>query len=60
MIKTNLLGDDDQVRARIAAYRDAGVDTLRLAPTGRTLDERLATLGRAMDLVRDVTRPAGG
>ena len=54
VIKTNLLGDDDQVRDRIRAYRDAGVDTLRLAPTGRTLDERVATLGRAMDLVAEV------
>jgi F420-dependent oxidoreductase-like protein len=54
VIKTNLLGDDDQVRARIRAYRDAGVDTLRLAPTGRTLDERVATLGRAMDLVTEI------
>lgn len=55
VLQTNLLGDDDSVRARIRAYRDAGVTTLRLAPTGSTLDERLATLGRVMDLVADVT-----
>ena len=54
VIKTNLLGDDDAVRSRVRAYRDAGVDTLRLAPTGRTLDERVATLGRVMDLVAQV------
>ncbi len=55
VLQTNLLGDDDSVRARIRAYKDAGVTTLRLGPTGRTLDERLATLGRVMDLVADVT-----
>ncbi|MGF1596907.1 MAG: LLM class flavin-dependent oxidoreductase [Acidimicrobiales bacterium] len=54
VLQTNFLGDDEQVRARIRAYRDAGVTTLRLAPTGRTLDERVATLGRVMDLVRQV------
>jgi len=54
VLQTNLLGDDEAVRARIRAYRDAGVDTLRLAPSGRTLDERLTTLGRALDLVAQV------
>lgn len=54
VIQTNLLGDDDSVKARIRAYRDAGVDTLRLGPTGKTLDERVATLGRVMDLVKAV------
>jgi hypothetical protein len=42
------------VRDRIRRYRDAGVTTLRLAPDGRTLDERLETLGRALKLVREV------
>jgi F420-dependent oxidoreductase-like protein len=56
VLQTNLLGDDAAVKARIRAYRDAGVDTLRLAPTGRTLDERIATLGRVMDLVAEVDR----
>ncbi len=54
VIQTNLLGDDAAVRDRIRAYRDAGVTTLRLGPTGRTLDERVATLGRALDLVAEV------
>ena len=54
VLQTNLLGDDAAVKARIRAYRDAGVNTLRLGPTGRTLDERVECLGRAMDLVKDV------
>ena len=47
-----LLGDEDTVRARIAAYRDAGVNTLRVEPAGSDLAERLETLGRTMDIVR--------
>jgi F420-dependent oxidoreductase-like protein len=53
-IKTNLLGTEAMVRDRIRAYRDAGVTTLRLEPEGRTLPERLGTLGRALELVREV------
>jgi len=41
------------VRARIEAYRRAGITTLRVEPAGDTLDERLATLGRLLQLVRD-------
>jgi F420-dependent oxidoreductase-like protein len=53
VIQANLLGDTEMVRNRIRAYKDAGVTTLRVAPQGRDLTERLATLGRVMDLVRD-------
>lgn len=53
--KTNLLGTEAMVRDRIRTYRDAGVTTLRVEPEGRTLDERLKTLGRVMDLVKDVS-----
>ncbi len=35
-------------------YRDAGVTTLRAAPEGATVAERLETLGRFMDLVQAV------
>jgi F420-dependent oxidoreductase-like protein len=52
VIQANLLGDEATVRERIRAYRDAGVSTLRVAPAGRTLAERLETLGRTMDVVR--------
>ncbi|HXK34567.1 MAG TPA: LLM class F420-dependent oxidoreductase [Dehalococcoidia bacterium] len=54
----NLLGTDDMVRARMRAYRDAGVTTLRLQPEGRTLKERLDTLGRALDIVKSVSAEA--
>jgi F420-dependent oxidoreductase-like protein len=55
VLKTNLLGTESMVRERIRAYRDAGVTTLRVDPDGRTLDERLTTLGRAIELVKDVS-----
>ena len=52
---TSMVGSEELVRDRIRAYRDAGVTTLRVDPHGATLDERLATLGRALELVREVS-----
>lgn len=49
--EVNLLGDEDQVRARVEAFRKAGVTTLRLQPAGADLKARLDTLGRVMDMV---------
>lgn len=54
VIKSNLLGTDAMVKQRIRVYRDAGVITLRVAPAGASLTERLATLGRFMQLVEQV------
>ncbi|MBI5289335.1 MAG: LLM class flavin-dependent oxidoreductase, partial [Chloroflexi bacterium] len=54
VIKTNLLGTDAMVRERMQAYKDAGVTTLRIDPEGRSLQERLDTLGRAINLAKDV------
>ncbi len=56
--QTTLLGDDDHVKSRIRAYRDSGITTLRLQPEGSTVDERLATLARGLDLVREVDAEA--
>jgi F420-dependent oxidoreductase-like protein len=53
VLKTNLLGTEAMVRKRLEAYRQAGITTLRVEPAGDTLDERLATLGRLLQLVRD-------
>jgi F420-dependent oxidoreductase-like protein len=52
IVQANLLGDEAMVGARVRAFRDAGVTTLRVQPAGNTMDERLETLGRVMDLVR--------
>lgn len=51
ILQANLLGDERTVRERLRAYRDSGVTTLRVQPAGSTLEERLTTLGRVMDLI---------
>ncbi len=52
VVEANLLGDEATVRARIAAYRDAGITTLRVQPAGADMAGQLETLGRTMDIVR--------
>ena len=52
VLATTLIGTEDMVRARLRAWRDAGVDTVRLYPAGDTPTARLDTLARGIDLVR--------
>jgi len=52
VLKTNLLGTEAMVRKRLETYCQAGITTLRVEPAGDSLDARLATLGRLLDLVR--------
>lgn len=54
VLQSNLLGTPAMVKDRIRTYRDAGITTLRVQPEGKTLDERLATLGQLMELVLEV------
>lgn len=54
VLATTLIGTEDMVRARLAVWRDTGVDTVRLYPAGDTLDAKLSTLARAIELVREV------
>src|SRR6266540_751414 len=51
-LKANLLGTEAMVRDRLAIYRRAGVTTLRVEPAGATLEARLASLGRLIDLIK--------
>jgi F420-dependent oxidoreductase-like protein len=51
-VQVNLLGTEAMVRERVEVYRRAGVTTLRVDPAGATLQARLTTLGRLMDIVR--------
>jgi F420-dependent oxidoreductase-like protein len=53
VLGTTLIGTESMVRERLRVWRDAGVNTVRLYPAGQTLDARLATLGRAVELVRE-------
>src|SRR5438132_7787402 len=54
VLKTNLIGTEDMVRERLRAHRQAGVNTLQVNPDGETLDERLATLARLVELVEEI------
>jgi alkanesulfonate monooxygenase SsuD/methylene tetrahydromethanopterin reductase-like flavin-dependent oxidoreductase (luciferase family) len=60
VLATTLIGTEDMVRARLRAWRDAGVDTVRLYPAGDTLTARLNTLARGIELVRDATVSSSG
>ena len=55
ILHTNLLGTRDMVRDRIRKHRDAGVTTLRVQPTGDSFEARLDTLGKVVELVREVS-----
>ncbi|MBO0874269.1 MAG: LLM class flavin-dependent oxidoreductase [Pseudonocardia sp.] len=55
VLATTLIGTEPMVRDRLRVWRDAGVDTVRLYPAGDTMDAKLTTLARALDLVRNLT-----
>ncbi|QIB47649.1 LLM class flavin-dependent oxidoreductase [Streptomyces aureoverticillatus] len=59
VLATTLIGTEDMVRDRLRVWRAAGVTTVRFYPAGDTLDARLATLGRALDLVREIDTVPG-
>src|SRR6266702_1258540 len=54
VLATTLIGTEDMVRARLRAWRGAGVDTVRLYPAGDSLTARLNTLARGIELVRSL------
>ncbi|KUM99586.1 F420-dependent methylene-tetrahydromethanopterin reductase [Streptomyces yokosukanensis] len=56
VLGTTLIGTEAMVRERLRVWRAAGVDTVRLYPAGNTLEARLGTLARAIELVREVDR----
>ena len=51
VMMANLVGTEDMVKERLRAFRNAGVNTLRLATAGNTWPERTAALEEAMDLI---------
>lgn len=61
VINTTLVGTDAEVAERIAAYRRAGITTLRVQPEGADPTARLDTLARVIDLIRaDAQAAAAG
>ena len=51
VLQANLLGDEATVKERLQLYKDAGVNTLRVSPTGDGVAGRLETLGRTIELI---------
>ncbi|MDO9443991.1 MAG: LLM class flavin-dependent oxidoreductase [Dehalococcoidia bacterium] len=60
VIRSNLLGTNEMVADRIRVYRDAGITSLRVAPAGQTMAERLETLGRFVDIFNAVAAETAG
>ena len=54
VLATSLIGTEEMVGARLRVWQAVGIDQVRLYPAGSTLEERLSTLGRALDLVADL------
>lgn len=52
VLAASIIGTEDMVRDRVRAYQKAGITTLRVAITGETLDDRLAHLEHAVDIIR--------
>jgi len=50
---TTLIGTEESVRERLGVWRDAGVTTVRLYPAGDSMEARLETLARAVEMVPD-------
>ena len=51
VLMANLIGTEDMVKARLNAFKDAGVNTLSIGTGGTTWPERTAALEQAMDLI---------
>lgn len=58
VIQSSLLGTEDMVRERLRVYRRAGVGMLVLGPVGDDASQQLDVLGRAVELVREVSAEA--
>ena len=46
------------VKERLRLYDEIGIDMIFVSPHGDTIEERLETLGRTMDLVNAVNEEA--
>lgn len=52
--RTNFLGTDGHVKDRIRAYKACGITCIRVDPVGEGLAGRLDTLGKFVELVKEV------
>ncbi|OBK84157.1 F420-dependent methylene-tetrahydromethanopterin reductase [Mycolicibacter heraklionensis] len=56
VLATTLIGTASMVRDRLQVWCDTGVDTVRVYPAGERLEDRITTLGAAIELVHSITR----
>lgn len=56
VLMANLIGTEDMVKERLKAFRNSGVNTLRLGTGGNTWAERTEALEEAMDLINREAR----
>ncbi|WP_216901686.1 LLM class flavin-dependent oxidoreductase [Nocardia alni] len=54
VLATTLIGTEEMLRTRLKAWRDTGVDTVRLYPAGDSLAARLDNLARGIELVHGI------
>jgi F420-dependent oxidoreductase-like protein len=54
--RIDMIGTDGMIRERIRRFRAAGVTNLRIDPAGQTLDQKLETLARTVNLISEVSR----
>ena len=52
VLATTLIGTQDMVAERLRTWAATGVTNVRMYPAGDTLEDKLTTLGRAVDLLR--------
>lgn len=52
VMKTAILGDEAHVRARLGAYRDAGISEILLHPLGGSTSANVDILGKTVDILR--------
>ncbi|MGV0626115.1 LLM class flavin-dependent oxidoreductase [Mycolicibacter minnesotensis] len=58
VLATTLIGTASMVRDRLQVWCETGVDTVRIYPAGESLEDRIATLGAAIDPVHSIERSA--
>ncbi len=54
VLATTLIGTEERVRERLRTWRGTGVDIVRLYPAGDTLEERVTTLARAVEIAHAI------
>jgi alkanesulfonate monooxygenase SsuD/methylene tetrahydromethanopterin reductase-like flavin-dependent oxidoreductase (luciferase family) len=55
ILKTSLIGTEEMIREKLRAFRDIGVNALRLSTGGNDWRERTDKLAEAVDLIKRET-----